>query len=124
MSEAESRALTAELLQAAAKLFAARGFHAVTLTEIAEATGLPPDELFAVFGGKEGLFYAAIAEARPRVQGPPAGAGIDAPAAESFEAMLMKLEKAGANPRLRAIHRDALERLLALFRKAAVRPQE
>jgi AcrR family transcriptional regulator len=48
------------LLDAAAEVFAARGFRAGTLEEVAEAAGLTKGAVYSQFANKEDLFAAAI----------------------------------------------------------------
>lgn len=48
------------VLQAAVALFRARGFLSVSVEEIVQATGLNRFAIYEKFGGKEGLFYAAL----------------------------------------------------------------
>jgi AcrR family transcriptional regulator len=51
------------LLEAAAAVFAARGFHNASLAEIADAAGFTTGAIYSNFGGKEDLFLAVV-EAR------------------------------------------------------------
>lgn len=55
------------LLDAAARVFARRGFHAATLDEIAEAAGFTKGAIYSNFGSKEELFFA-VADRRNREQ--------------------------------------------------------
>ena len=48
------------LLEAAAAVFAARGFHAATLDEIAAAAGFTKGAIYSNFGSKEELFLALV----------------------------------------------------------------
>ena len=48
------------LLDAAAAVFAARGFHAASIDEIAEAAGYTKGAVYSHFGGKDGLFRALV----------------------------------------------------------------
>jgi AcrR family transcriptional regulator len=50
----------AYLLEAAAAVFAARGFHGATLDEIAEAAGFTKGAIYSNFGSKEDLFLALV----------------------------------------------------------------
>ena len=52
------------LLEAAAAVFAARGFHAASLDEIAEAAGYTKGAIYSNFGGKAELFLALVQERR------------------------------------------------------------
>jgi AcrR family transcriptional regulator len=49
----------ARILVAARKLFAARGFRAVTVKAVADAAGVSPNLITRYFDGKDGLFLAA-----------------------------------------------------------------
>lgn len=51
------------LIDAAAAVFAARGYHDASLAEIAEAAGFTTGAIYSNFGSKEDLFLA-VAEAR------------------------------------------------------------
>jgi TetR/AcrR family transcriptional repressor of nem operon len=48
------------VLRAAATLFRANGFHAVSVDDVVKTTGLNRFALYEKFGGKEGLFYATL----------------------------------------------------------------
>ena len=48
----------AELLEAAARIFARRGYHGATLEEIAAEAGLTTGAIYSNFAGKEALFLA------------------------------------------------------------------
>jgi len=55
------RALTRNaLIDAAAEVFARRGFHAASLDEIAEAAGFTRGAIYSNFGGKEDLMIAVL----------------------------------------------------------------
>ncbi|HVB92343.1 MAG TPA: TetR/AcrR family transcriptional regulator [Acidimicrobiales bacterium] len=51
------------LLQAAAEVFAARGFHEATLDEVAAAAGFTKGAVYSNFKNKEDLFLALLEEA-------------------------------------------------------------
>ena len=55
--EKQARTRT-ELIDAAARVFAQRGFHAATIEEIAEEAGYTHGALYSNFSGKEELFLA------------------------------------------------------------------
>jgi AcrR family transcriptional regulator len=60
-SRAEQRAQTREaLLDAAAKVFAQRGFHGASVDAIAEEAGYTKGAVYAHFDSKEGLFLALV----------------------------------------------------------------
>jgi AcrR family transcriptional regulator len=61
------RQLTREyLLQAAAQVFAQRGFHAATLDEVAAAAGFTKGAVYSNFKNKEDLFLALLEDAYTR----------------------------------------------------------
>src|SRR5438270_10739756 len=49
-----------EMLEAAGQAFAAHGFHAASMDEIAEAAGISKPMLYNYFGSKEGLYFAYV----------------------------------------------------------------
>lgn len=65
-SEPEARE---RILEAAARLFAARGFAATTVRDIATAAGLNLAMIHYYFGNKEGLYRAIFEEKVAEVQG-------------------------------------------------------
>ena len=61
MRQAERRAQTTQrLLDAAAGVFAERGFHAATVDDIADAAGYTKGAVYANFAGKDALFLALL----------------------------------------------------------------
>lgn len=61
MRQDERRAqTTAQLLDAAAEVFARRGFHAATLDDVAAAAGYTKGAVYSNFAGKEALFLALL----------------------------------------------------------------
>lgn len=61
MRQAERRAQTTRrLLDAAADVFAERGFHAATVDDIADAAGYTKGAVYANFAGKDALFLALL----------------------------------------------------------------
>ncbi len=56
-----------QMLAAAERAFADRGFHNASMDAIAEATGITKPMLYAYFGSKEGLYRACMARARERL---------------------------------------------------------
>lgn len=56
----QARDVRAALVNAARRRFAARGFEAVSLREIGEAAGVTPAMVRYYFGGKTGLYEAAV----------------------------------------------------------------
>jgi AcrR family transcriptional regulator len=55
----DAAATREELVHAARALFAAHGYEATTVSQIARAAGFSPNLITRYFGGKEGLFLAA-----------------------------------------------------------------
>ena len=51
------------MLETAGRLFAANGFHAASMDEIADAAGISKPMLYNYFGSKEGLYFAFIEQA-------------------------------------------------------------
>jgi AcrR family transcriptional regulator len=102
-------------LEAALVVFLASGFHASTIEELEAATGQSWDQLCAGYGHKEGLFLAAV-EYRlttSALSRPPAHE------ASAIAALLGRVTAAGSTPRLRAQHRDTLQRLSRLAEASA-----
>jgi AcrR family transcriptional regulator len=52
-----------QMLEVARREFASRGFHAVSMDEIARAVGISKPMLYAYFDSKEGLFLACVGRA-------------------------------------------------------------
>ncbi|MHA1152035.1 MAG: TetR/AcrR family transcriptional regulator [Alphaproteobacteria bacterium] len=57
----------AEILDAAARLFARQGFHATSMREIAAASGMLPGSLYYHFPSKDGLLLAVYEEGVRRI---------------------------------------------------------
>ncbi len=57
----------AQMVAAAERLFAERGYHGVSMDAIAAATGISKPMLYDYFGSKEGLFLACVERARGRL---------------------------------------------------------
>jgi AcrR family transcriptional regulator len=94
---AETKAATRQrILEAAAQLFAAKGFEASTTRDIADAAGIASGTLFNYFATKEVILASLAAEALAGADREPAG---DTAATGSFEEDLFALVMAG----LRAI---------------------
>lgn len=61
MRQAERRTQTTQrLLDAAAKVFARKGFHAATIDDVATAAGYTKGAVYANFDGKDALFLALL----------------------------------------------------------------
>ncbi len=52
-----------EMVDVAGRLFAERGYHAVSMEEIAQAAGVSKPMVYSYFGSKEGLFLACVQRA-------------------------------------------------------------
>ena len=58
-----------QMLEAAERAFAERGFHAASVDAIAEASGITKPMVYAYFGSKEGLYRACMERARAAAAG-------------------------------------------------------
>jgi AcrR family transcriptional regulator len=67
LRERTRQAMRAEVAAVALRLFAERGFDAVTTVEIAAAAGISPRSFFRYFPAKEDVVLAGLAEAGQRV---------------------------------------------------------
>ena len=56
-----------QMLEAAERAFAERGFHGASVDAIAEASGITKPMIYAYFGSKEGLYRACMQRARARL---------------------------------------------------------
>src|SRR3954465_7917344 len=56
-----------QMLEAAGRAFAERGFHNASVDAIAEASGITKPMVYAYFGSKEGLYRACMEAARGRL---------------------------------------------------------
>src|ERR671930_2216745 len=72
----------AQMVAAAERLFSERGYHGVSMDEIAAASGITKPMLYDYFGSKEGLFLACMERARGRLFEEIAGAVRGADSAE------------------------------------------
>ena len=103
-------------LRSALEAFLTHGFHALKTSELEAATGCSWQALCASYGDKEGLFLAAAEQV------------LADKSAQAFGktgevlGMLAVLERVKGNPRLKIIHKQALDniRSLADTQKAAV----
>jgi AcrR family transcriptional regulator len=57
----------AQMIAAAERLFAERGYHGVSMDQIAAASGISKPMLYEYFGSKERLFLACVERARGRL---------------------------------------------------------
>jgi AcrR family transcriptional regulator len=87
------------LLQAAAELFDERGYERATIREIGERAGVDPALIARYFGGKEGLYLAALSD-------PESTRAITCSAGEPTVAvrdMLRRWDERGSTPFRRAL---------------------
>jgi len=78
------------MLRAAGDTFAARGFHAASMAEIAEAAGISKPMLYNYFGSKEGLYAAYVrSSGQGLIQSMREAASPSAPAQERLRAGLL-----------------------------------
>ncbi|HEX8065370.1 MAG TPA: TetR/AcrR family transcriptional regulator [Thermoleophilaceae bacterium] len=71
-----------QMLAAATRLFAARGFHVASMDEIARASGITKPMLYAYFDSKEGLFDACMAKGERQLEEAVREAALGAPSPE------------------------------------------
>lgn len=96
------------VLRNALAAFLDHGFHAVRLSELEDATGRSWDAICERYRDKEGLFLAAAEQGL--LDGSVDSTGKQAEVLE----MLERLERVNGNPRLRAIHKQPLNRVRAM----------
>ncbi|MGI5487065.1 SACE_7040 family transcriptional regulator [Microtetraspora malaysiensis] len=107
----------AEILQAAAELFAARGFHGVSIEDIGSAVGVSGPAIYRHFSGKEALLSEILLDIseRLREQGARLVTEPDAPAGNAYaraalDALLRgHIDFALANPALIRVHERELD---------------
>jgi AcrR family transcriptional regulator len=74
-----------QMLDAAVRVFSARGFHAASMDEIAEQAGISKPMVYAYVGAKEDLFIACLRrEALRLIEAVTAAVGGDLPPAEQL----------------------------------------
>lgn len=87
--EREHVAHRGEILQAAEKIFAAKGFFQATMSEIAEAAEFGTGTLYKFFKSKEDLYFILIDEKTEEINGPVKGElSKKAPAVERIKNIL------------------------------------
>ncbi|HEX8156891.1 MAG TPA: TetR family transcriptional regulator [Solirubrobacteraceae bacterium] len=91
----DAQASRAALLQAAGALFHERGYDAATVRDIGDRAGVDPALIARYFGGKEGLYLAAL----QRDQRAP----LPVEPVELLECMLSRSEQRGIGPIPRAM---------------------
>jgi AcrR family transcriptional regulator len=96
----------AEILDAAARLFAARGFHGVSIEEIGAAVGTSGPALYRHFAGKEALLAEMLVDISERLRSGAAALVEAAPEAErALDALLgAHIAFALAHPALITVH--------------------
>ncbi|NUR86238.1 MAG: TetR/AcrR family transcriptional regulator [Nonomuraea sp.] len=96
----------AEILQAAASLFAARGFHGVTLEDIGGAVGVSGPAIYRHFSGKEALLSELLLDVSSRLRDSAAAVVTgSAPAAEMLDSLLnVQITFATDQPALITVH--------------------
>jgi AcrR family transcriptional regulator len=114
-AEASRRAL----LDAGRALFDEVGFDRATTREIGDRAGVDPALIARYFGGKEGLFLAALAE-------PPLGEGgeeLDPEPGAALAFLLRRWEQQGRSPVSRALASPALSAEARAQVQAVLRPR-
>lgn len=102
----DRRRRRSEILDAAAELFAARGFHGVSIEEIGGAVGTSGPALYRHFSGKEALLAEILLEVSERLHTSAARRVTEAPDAErALESLLTgQIEFALSHPSLITVH--------------------
>ncbi|MEU7984327.1 TetR/AcrR family transcriptional regulator [Streptosporangium canum] len=96
----------AEILEAAAALFAARGFHGTSIEDIGGAVGTSGPALYRHFSGKEALLAEMLLDVSERLHTSAANRVTEAPDAEhALDALLTgQIEFALSHPALITVH--------------------
>ncbi|MGH2943543.1 MAG: TetR family transcriptional regulator [Solirubrobacteraceae bacterium] len=115
----DARASRAALLEAAGALFDERGYDAATIRDIGDRAGVDPALIARYFGGKEGLYLAALQEERR--------APLPVDPAEVLEGMLSRSEQRGIGPIPRAmvsptLSEDMREQIAGIIRRRLLGP--
>jgi len=111
------------LLKAAAELFDERGYERATIREIGERAGVDPALIARYFGGKEGLYLAALSD-------PESTRGISCSAGEpsiAIRDMLRRWDERGSTPLRRALMShdptpEVREQIGAMLEQRLLRP--
>ncbi|MFF4989989.1 TetR/AcrR family transcriptional regulator [Streptosporangium saharense] len=95
-----------EILDAAARLFAARGFHGVSIEDIGGAVGVSGPALYRHFSGKEALLAEMLLDVSERLHASAASRVTTAPSPEAaLDALLSgQIEFALSHPSLITVH--------------------
>ncbi len=96
------------VLSAAIELFAAKGFSATSVNEIARKAGISIGGLYSYFPTKDDLFLTVIERGRNLLEEALGDIDTDAPFFDSFGLLIRRArEYASANPELNRIYLDA-----------------
>ncbi|MBP2705754.1 TetR/AcrR family transcriptional regulator [Microbispora sp. RL4-1S] len=127
MTTTPTRNRRAEILDAAAGLFAARGFHGVSIEDIGSAVGVSGPALYRHFSGKEALLAEMLLDisGRLRDQGARLATTADPGTAEAILDALIRghVEFALAHPSLIRVHERELDNVPETARRAIRRLQ-
>jgi AcrR family transcriptional regulator len=113
-SPVQRRSRREEILQIAVGLFAARGYHGVSMDDIGAAAGVTGPALYHHFAGKEAMLVAALAPVSERLlEGGRVrvAAHVDEPKAALESLVEFHVAFALANPAVIALHLHELDRL-------------
>lgn len=88
VSEAHLDARRSQILDAACECFSRKGFHATTIADIREESGLSTGAIYGHFENKEAIVRAAADEARGRLEARVAEATAEATAREGLRSLL------------------------------------
>lgn len=115
----------AEILSAAAALFAARGFHGVRIEEIGSAVGISGPALYRHFAGKEALLAEMLLDISERLHERGARLATTADGADSALDALLRghIEFALSEPALIRVHERELDNVPDPARRAIRRLQ-
>ncbi len=115
----------AEILRAAAELFAARGFHGVSIEDIGAAVGVSGPALYRHFSGTEALLTEMLLDISERLRAGGAAVVTAAPGAEqALEGLLeMQISFALDQPALIRVHDQELGNVPAADRRRIRRLQ-
>jgi AcrR family transcriptional regulator len=91
----------AQLLDAAARLFRERGFHATSMRDIAKAVGMLSGSIYYHFDSKEGMLLAVYEEGKRRV-----AEAVDAATATQTDPWRRLEAACAAHLRVLIVHRD------------------
>jgi AcrR family transcriptional regulator len=127
VTQTSTRNRRAEILEAAASLFAARGFHGVPIEDIGAAVGVSGPALYRHFAGKEALLGEMLLDisGRLREQGARLATTADPATAEGALDALLRghIDFALANPALIRVHERELDNVPEPARRAIRRLQ-